>query len=311
MEARIITIVGGTGFLGRYVVRRLARAGHVLRVVARRPDAALHLKTSGDPGQIVLVAGDITRPEMLAGKIEGSFAVVNLTGILFESGRQTFDAVHTKGPDRLAQMAKAGGVKRFIHVSALGVDKPSGARYARSKLLGESAVLQAFPDATLLRPSVMFGAEDNFFNQFACMASFSPALPLIGGGKTRFQPVYVDDVARAIEACLTRTEMKGHIYELGGPRIYTFREILAYVLHVTGRRARLMTLPFSAAALAGAFGEMLPRPLLTRDQVKLLKFDNVVSPNARTFANLGIEPRAVEDIVPEYLARFSKLRTVA
>lgn len=311
MEPRTITIVGGTGFLGRYAVRRLARAGYRLRIIARRPDAALRLKTAGDVGQIVLMQGDITRPESLHGKLENSYAVINLVGILFESGRQKFAPVHTKGAETLAQLAKAARVERFIQVSALGADKASGSQYARSKLLGESAVLQAFPDATLLRPSVMFGPEDNFYNQFARMAVFSPALPLIGGGHTRFQPVYVDDVARAIETCLTRAEVRGHIYELGGPRIYTFREILDYILRVTGRHAKLMTLPYPAASLMGTMGELMPRPPLTRDQVKLLKFDNVVSPNARTFANLGIEPKAAEEIVPGYLARFAKLHAAA
>lgn len=306
MEPKIVTIVGGTGFLGRYAVRRLARAGYRLRVVARRPDAALHLKTAGDVGQIVLLPGDVTRPETLSGKLDGSHAVVNLTGILFESGRQTFDAVHTKGADRLAQAAKAAGVKRFIHVSALAIDKAPGSRYAHSKLMGESAVLEAFPDATILRPSIIFGPEDNFFNQFARMASLSPVLPLIGGGNTRFQPVYVDDAAAAIEASLTRPDAKGHIYELGGPNIYTFKALLQYILTTTGKRAKLLTLPFSTASLIGAAGEWLPKPPLTRDQVTLLKTDNVVSPNARTFANLGITPKAMEQIVPQYLARFHK-----
>lgn len=311
MEPKIITIVGGTGFLGRYAVRRLAKAGYRLRVIARRPEAALYLKTAGDPGQVALLSGDITRPESLTGKLDGSYAVINLAGILFESGRQKFAAVHAKGAETLAQLAKAARAERLIHVSALGDDKPSGARYARSKLTGESAALQAFPDATILRPSVVFGPEDNFYNQFARLAVFSPALPLIGGGHTRFQPVYVDDVAKAIEACLVRTDARGHIYELGGPRTYTFREILEYILAVTGRHARLVTLPYSTAALVGAMGELMPRPLLTRDQVRLLKFDNVVSPNARTFANLGIEPKAAEEIVPQYLARFARLHTAA
>ncbi len=306
MDAKIITIIGGTGFLGRYVVRRLARAGYVLRVIARRPDAALYLKTAGDVGQVVLTYGDLTAPETLSGKLDNSYAVINLAGIMFESGRQKFTAVHNEGIDKLAQMAKAARVPRFIHLSALGIDKTMGSRYARSKVLGENAVLGTLPDATILRPSVMFGPEDNFFNQFARLAALSPALPLIGGGHTRFQPVYVDDVAKAVEVALQRADSKGHIYELGGPRTYSFKQLLEYILRITGAHCRLMSLPFGMASFIGALGEFLPRPPLTRDQVILLRHDNVVTPNARTFANLGIQPLPLEDIVPQYLSRFYK-----
>lgn len=304
MEPKIVTIVGGTGFVGRYVVRRLARAGYMIRVISRNPQGALHLKTAGNVGQIVLMAGDLSQPESLAGKLDHSYAVINLAGVLYESGRQTFTALHAQGPEQLAKMAKAVKAERFIHMSALGVDKTMGASYARTKLLGEKAVTAAFPDAVILRPSIIFGPEDNFYNQFARMAALLPALPLIGGGKTRFQPVYVDDVAKAIEACLARNDVRGHIYELGGPQIYTFKQILRYILYTTGKRRALIPLPFPLASLAGMFSELMPRPLLTRDQVTLLKSDNVVSPNARTFVNLGIQPVAVDMVVPNYLSRF-------
>jgi uncharacterized protein YbjT (DUF2867 family) len=306
MEQRVITIVGGTGFLGRYVVKLLASAGYRLRVISRRPNAALHLKTAGSVGQIVLVSGNITDPATLVGKIEDSYAVINLAGILFESGKQSFAQIHAHGAEKLAQMAKAAGIQRFIHVSALGVDKARNSDYARTKLLGEKAVLSAFPEATILRPSVIFGPEDNFFNQFAAMASLSPALPLLGGGRMRFQPVYVGDVAKAIEVCLNRPDAMGQVYELGGPNTYSFREILNYIMQVTGKQRMLVPVPLKLASVIGLCSEILPRPPLTRDQVKLLRSDNVVSNGARTFAHLGIVPTAVEIIVPQYLQRFQK-----
>jgi uncharacterized protein YbjT (DUF2867 family) len=308
---RIITIVGGTGFLGRYVVWQLARAGYTLRVISRTPDSALPLKTSGDVGQIVLMGGNLAEPESFAGKLDNSYAVINLVGILFESGSQKFTKLHAQGAEALAKMSKAAGVQRFIHVSALGVDKASGSSYARTKALGERAVLAAFPEAIILRPSVIFGPEDNFFNQFATMASLFPALPLIGGGRTRFQPVYAGDVAKAVEVCLTRPDVKGHIYELGGPKVYSFKEILEFILFTIGKQRRFMPIPSGIASIMGGVSEFLPRPPLTRDQVKLLKYDNIVSPNARTFAQLGITPTAVESIVPDYLARFHKSNPIA
>lgn len=306
MRERIITIIGGTGFVGRYVVRRLAQAGYRLRILSRNPEGALHLKTAGDVGQIVLMAGNLAKPETLEGKLDGSYAVINLVGILYESGRQSFTVLHAQGAERLALLAREAGAKRFIHLSALGVDKPTSANYARSKLLGERAVEAAFPEATILRPSVIFGPEDHFFNQFAAMASLFPALPLIGGGHTRFQPVYVDNVAEAVAVALTREEALGQTYELGGPRTYSFREILEYILATIGKKRLLVPLPFALASCIGCVSECLPRPPLTRDQVRLLKHDNVVSPNAKTFAHLGLTPTAVDAIVPDYLARFGK-----
>lgn len=310
MEQKVVTIVGGTGFVGRYVVKLLASAGYTLRVIARNPDAALQLKTAGDVGQIVLQRGDLADPDSLAGKIDYSYAVINLVGVLFESGRQNFTNLHAQGAERLAQIARAAGVPRFIHMSALSVDKARTSKYARTKLLGEKAVLTAFPEATIIRPSVIFGPEDNFFNQFARLATFAPALPLIGG-RTRFQPVYVGDVAKAIHACLARPETRGQVYELGGPQTYSFRQLLEYVLQVTGRKRALLPVPFGIASAVGTGAELLPHPPLTRDQVKLLKYDNVVSPGAKTFANLGISPTALEVVVPDYLARFNSHKMAA
>jgi NADH dehydrogenase len=313
MQQDIITIIGGTGFLGRYVVRQLAKAGYTVRVISRNPNApdAQALKTSGDVGQIVLTGGNLADPQSLTGKIEGSHAVINLVGILYESGSQRFARLHAQGAEKLAQMAKNAGVKRFIHVSSLGVDKAHGSSYANSKMLGEKAVMAACPNATILRPSVVFGAEDNFFNQFAGMASLLPALPLIGGGGTKFQPVYAGDVAQAVEACLANDATAGRIFELGGPKTYTFRELLTYIMQTIHKERALVNVPFSVASALGTVLQHLPNPKLTRDQVQLLRYDNVVSPDALKLEDLGITPTAIETIVPTYLARFAPYKEAA
>jgi uncharacterized protein YbjT (DUF2867 family) len=311
-QQHVITVIGGTGFLGKYVVQQLARAGYRVRVVARNPEGALSLRTMGDVGQIALVAGNINNISTLIPALEGAYGVVNLVGLLAESGKQNFAAVHAQGAEKLAAAAKAAGVSRFVQISALGVDKAHGSSYARTKLLGEKAVVAAFPDATVLRPSVIFGPEDNFFNQFACMARFAPALPLIGGGHTKFQPVYVADVAHAVERAITHREYVGRTYELGGPSTYTFKQILEYILLLTVRSKPLVPLPFAIASALGTVNEIAHKiipliPLkLTHDQVNLLKNDNIVSPDALGFADIGIIPTALEVVVPEYLARFHK-----
>ncbi|NBX03916.1 MAG: complex I NDUFA9 subunit family protein [Alphaproteobacteria bacterium] len=313
MHQDIITVVGGTGFLGRYVVAQLAKAGFTLRVIVRNTNspAAQALKTSGDIGQIVLVSGNLARPESLKGKLEGSLAVVNLVGILAEGGSQKFARLHAQGAEKLAKMAKAAHVSRFIQVSALGVDKAHGSRYANSKMLGEQAVMAAFPDATILRPSVIFGAEDNFLNQFARMAAFSPALPLIGGGETKFQPVYAGDVARAIVACIINNATAGRLFELGGSETFTFRQLVEYVLEKIGKKRCLISIPFSIAGIMGAVMQHLPAPLLTRDQVQLLKYDNVVESGALKLTDLGITPTKLDAIASHYLARFNTHKEVA
>lgn len=306
MEQRVITILGGTGFLGRYVVRRLAKDGFRLRVVSRNPNDSLELITAGHVGQIALLAGDINDPKSYAQALKGSYAVINLVGILFDRGKQNFTNIHSLGAEKLAIAAKAAGVQRFIQISALGVENEAGSNYARSKFLGEKAVLRAFPDATIIRPSIIFGAEDNFFNKFAKMAVLSPFLPLIGGGRTLFQPVYVDDIAKAIEIMLLQNTGHGQIYELGGSQVFSFRQILEYILTVTGKSRRFIPLPFSIASIIGRIGEYLPTPPLTRDQIKLLRYDNTVNPTLKSFKHLGITPTAVELIVPEYLSIFGK-----
>jgi len=308
MASKIITVIGGTGFLGRYVVQHLAAAGYRIRVVARNADAALHLKTAGDPGQISLVPANITKPETIAPALVGSFGVVNLVGILFASRSQNFAEVQAGGAETLAKMAKSAGAEHFIQISALGVDKVFGSEYARTKLLGEKAVASGFPGATILRPSVIFGPEDNFFNQFAGM----PFLPVIGGGKTRFQPVYADDVAKAVIACLANPATKGQTYELGGTMTYSFNALMEYVNSCLQKKKPILCLSWgigSFMALKFEFAyKLIPlvrRPLLTRDQVKLLKYDNVITPGAKNFTDLGITPQPLELIVPRYLSRFN------
>ena len=310
MTQKIVTVIGGTGFVGRYAVQALARAGYQVRVVARSPQKYAELKTFGDVGQISLIKGNVNDMASVAPALKGAFAVVNLVGILYENRKQRFSAIHSVAAEKLAIAAKEAGVEKFVHISALGIEHEFGSSYARSKLLGERAILAAFPTATILRPSVIFGAEDGFFNKFAQMAIFSPFIPLIGGGKTLFQPVYVGDVAKAILTVIEHPETIGEIYELGGRKTYSFKELIEYVLAVIGRKRLLVDLPFYLASILANVLEHLPSQPLTRDQVKLLKFDSVVDKQAKTLLTLGIAPRAMEDIVPLYLAKFGKKRQV-
>lgn len=301
---QVVTVLGGTGFVGRYVVQALARAGYTVNVISRYPELALRLKTAGHVGQIVLQKGDITRPESYKSKLEGSFAVVNLVGVLKSTGRQNFQAIHANGVKSLAELADQAGIKRFVQVSALGADAGHPAHYARTKADGEEALRSAFPTATILRPSVIFGAEDNFYNQFACLSRIAPALPLIGGGHTKFQPVFVGDVADAVIASLALPSALGQTFELGGPRVYTFAEILTYINQQTNRKTRLISLPFWLAGLIAGLTGWLPAAPLTTDQVKLLKRDNIVEKGSKTFSQLGIKPVAVEAVIPDQLSRF-------
>ncbi len=302
---RRATVFGGTGFVGRYIVKRLAQRGVTLSVVGRHARRGNYLQPMGDVGQIVLIDADIADEALVASALEGSELVVNLVGILAETGRQRFGAVQHEGAGRIARAAAIAGATQFLHVSAIGADPSSPSLYARSKAAGEAAVRAAFPGAVILRPSIVFGPEDQFFNRFAAMTRVSPFLPLIGGGKTKFQPVYVGDVADAAMAALDRPEAAGQTYELGGPKVYTFEELMRLMLREIDRpRFPLVSIPFGLAALQGAVLEHLPGRLLTRDQVTLLRRDNVVAPGARTLADLGIEPTAPEVILQTYLERF-------
>src|ERR1700756_1659904 len=297
-------VLGGSGFIGRYVVKRLAARGEVIAVGCRNAEQAKFLKPMGDVGQIVPLNVGIGDETLLPAFLAGNDALVNCVGILRESGAQTFELVHHTGPARLARFAREAGVDRFVHISAIGPDPRSSSAYARTKAAGEQAVRDAFPTVTILRPSVVFGPEDQFFNRFAAMAMMMPALPLIGGGGTRFQPVYVGDVADAVIKCLEDPATAGRTYELGGPKIYTFRELLELLLQEIRRKRWFIDLPFGVAGLQARLMSILPNPPLTQDQVELLKRDNIVSPGALTLSSLGITPTPVETILPTYLDRF-------
>jgi NADH dehydrogenase len=313
----LITIFGGSGFLGRHLVRALAKQQYRIRIAVRRPDLAGHLQPLGRVGQIHAVQANVRHRPSVAAAVRGSDVVINLVGILFEAGRQRFDAVQGFGAEGIA-LAAAAHNARMVHVSAIGADENSSAAYARAKWRGEQLVLAATPDATIFRPSILFGPNDDFFNRFGAIARLSPALPLVGGGHTRFQPVFAGDVAEAITRAVGGATKPGSIYELGGPEIFTFKELMEFVLTTIERRRLLMPLPFGLAKLQATVFELvsklplrfLSKPLLTRDQVELLRYDNVVSDTARqdgrTLEGLGIRPRSVAAIVPTYLWRFRK-----
>ncbi|WP_421933879.1 complex I NDUFA9 subunit family protein [Phenylobacterium sp.] len=306
----LVTVFGGSGFLGAQVVRALAKQGLRVRVAVRQPHLAYKMRLLGDVGQIEVVQANIRNEASIRRAVEGAEAVVNAVGILYETGRQKFQSVHGMGARNIATVAKAAGVRRFVQISAIGADPDSPSKYARTKAMGEAAVREAFPDAVIVRPSVVFGPEDHFFNKFGEMAVISPALPLIGGGEGKLQPVFVGDVSKAVARCVVDPDCAGQTYELGGPVAYSFRQLMEIVLAETGRKRMLLSLPFPVAALIGKACEILAltpiAPPLTEDQVELLKSDNVVSGDLPGLAELGIEPTAVEAIVPAYLYRFRK-----
>lgn len=306
----LVTVFGGSGFIGRHVVRALARSGRRVRVVVRNPHVSGALRLAGDPGQIDLRSGNLRNADSVAAAMEGAEACVNLVGLLQQAGAQSFQAVQAEGPRVLAEAAAAHGVRRFVQISAIGADADSASEYARTKAAGEEAVRSAIPMAVILRPSIVFGPEDAFFNRFAQMAVMSPALPLIGAD-TRFQPVYVGDVARAVVAALTEERALGQTYELGGPGVHSFRELMEMVLRITGRRRFLAPIPlFAARPLGQAFDlvrKVLPVPApVTADQVTLLATDNVASGDYPGLTELGVTPTSLESILPTYLWRFRK-----
>jgi len=306
----LVTIFGGSGFLGRSVVRALCKRDYRIRVAVRRPELAGHLQPLGRVGQIHAVQANLRYPASVEAALRGAEIAINLVGILAPSGAQTFDAVQAEGAGTLAKAAAAAGA-RMVHVSAIGADENSPSHYARSKAAGEKAVLSAVPSATIFRPSVVFGPEDDFTNRFAALAQMSPALPLIGGGLTRLQPVYVGDVATAIADAIDGKARGGAIYELGGPEVLTMREIMEIILKTIERERMLVSLPFGLAKLQALFLQFAPAPLtLTPDQVELLRSDNVVSEAAKTagltLEGLGIAPDSLEAIAPQYLWRFRK-----
>lgn len=307
----LVTIFGGSGFVGRHTVRALARDGWRIRSATRRPDLAGYLQPMGVVGQIHAVQANLRYPDSVAEAAVGADVVVNAVGVLASTGKQTFETIHDEGARAVAKAAKAAGVRTLIHISAIGADSNSISKYARSKAEGEHAVLEEFPSAVILRPSIVFGPEDEFFNRFAAMAQLSPFLPLIGGGQTKFQPVYVGDVAAAVKVAIEGKARPGTTYELGGPEVLTFRDLLDRTLEYADRNRFYLRLPFWAAKLQAIATSPLPNALrpVTLDQIRLLQRDNVVSKQAlddgRTLAGLGIHsPQSVASVVPAYLERF-------
>jgi uncharacterized protein YbjT (DUF2867 family) len=322
---RVVTVFGASGFLGRHIVQRLGREGAIVRAVVRDVEGAAFLKPMGEVGQIIPLRGDVTDPAQVARLVAGASQVINLVGILYERGKRSFEALHVQGAKNVAQAAKAAGVQTLLHISALGADAQSDSAYARSKAQGEEAVKAAFPEAVILRPSVVFGPDDDFFNRFAKLAVLSPVLPvfcddgykvtlkpeelefnfeLFGQGGTKFQPVFVGDVADAAMAALAAPSAKGKIFELAGPRTYSMKELFELICAIIRRDPWILPVPFFVGRIQAAFLQFLPTPPLTPDQVKLLKVDNVASGKLPGLTDLGVQPKAAEVVLPTYLTRY-------
>lgn len=306
----LVTVFGGSGFVGSQVVQALARRGWRVRIAVRRPDRAWKLQTSGQVGQLQAVRCNVNRPEEVAAALRGADAAINLVGILYESGRRTFQALHVDASRTIAEACAAGGVGRLVQVSAIGANPESRSDYARSKAAAEMAVREVKPDAVIIRPSIVFGAGDDFLNRFAEMATMAPALPLIGGGQTKFQPVYVGDVAETITRAVVLPDAAGRTFELGGPAVMTFEDVLKLIRRETYRSFGLVPLPFFVARAIGSVARLSTfvgiAPVLTRDQVILLQSDNVVAEGAEGLTALGVEPTGIEAIAPTYLWRYRK-----
>lgn len=305
MSIKQVTVFGGSGFVGRAIVRALAQEGYQVRIACRRIELAERIKTAGDVGQITLVRTNLRNAASVKAAVAGSQAVVNASGIAFQRGRQSYQTVHVEGSRAIAEAAKAAGVQRLVHMSGIGADQRNSTnKYIRSKVDAEDAIVAGFPDATILRPSVVFGPEDAMFNRMGQIAKQAPFLPVVGDGSARVQPVFVGDLGAAVVAVLERPDTARTVFELGGPRVYTYREIAALVLRETDRHKRIVGIPASLMRIAGFFSEFLPVPPLTHDQVDLLVTDNVARPGAPGLAALGIEATAAEAILPMYLDRY-------
>ena len=304
---KIITIFGGTGFIGSHIAQDLAREGYRLKIITRIPESVYELKTYGTVGQIVACTCDYNDEKAVNEAIKGSYAVINLIGILFQKRKSTFKKAHIEIPQKIAKACKKENVQKLIHVSALGIDKGQS-KYAKSKREGEKLVKESYPNVTILRPSVVFGAGDNFFNMFAKLSTFLPALPLIGGGKTKFQPVFVGDIAEAVRNIIVEEGRKyeGHVYQLGGPEIVTFKEIYERLLAVTNRKRILVSVPWTIAKIQGIFLGLMPKPLLTADQVRSLRTDNIVEEPAMKLEDLGVSPTPMGAILPRYLSCYKR-----
>lgn len=307
-NGKLVTVFGASGFIGRHLVQNLAKRGYRIRAAVRRPDLAEFLQPLGMPGQIMPVQANLRYGWSVERAVEGADAVVNCVGILAPSGKQSFDAVQASGPRTIAEAAKAAGISAISQVSAIGADANSPSAYAQTKAKGEAAIREVLPDSVILRPSIVFGPEDDFFNKFASMARIAPALPLIGGGQTKFQPIYVCDIAEAIARSVDGELTPGATYELGGPEVLSFKECLEIMLHVIQRKRLLMPIPFGIATAMGKVFQLLPAAPLTADQVALLKSDNVVSEDkvkqGLTLDAMGVQPKTLAAILPTYLDRF-------
>jgi uncharacterized protein YbjT (DUF2867 family) len=315
-QMNVVTVFGGSGFIGRYVVREIARTGARVRAAVRRPDNAGFLKPMGDVGQVVPIAANIRDDASVAAAVDGADTVINLVGVLVPDRDQSFQNLQADGAHRVARAAKSAGAERLIQMSAIGADPASDSVYASTKGAGEQLVSEAFPGATIVRPSIVFGPEDDFFNQFAAMARLSPVLPLIGGGHTKFQPVYVGDVADAVASMAQNPKTAGTVYELGGPQVYSFRALLEMILAEIGRKRLLVPVPFPVATAQAAALELAlvvptalgigPTAPLTRDHVALLRHDNVLSGDFPGLDDLGVDATALEAILPTYLRRYRR-----
>ena len=307
---KLVTVIGGSGFVGRHVVRALARRGYRVRVACRRPDLAGHTQPAGVVGQVMPVQANVRYPASLAAACDGACAVINLTGVLYSAGAQSFDAIHVFGAEASARAARVAGARVFIQMSAIGAAADAASAYAKSKAEGEARAKANFPGAIIIRPSIVFGPEDDFFNRFAKLARISPVIPLIGGGETKFQPVFVGDIAEAMARLVDAGRASARTYEFGGPEVFSFKQLMEFTLATIGRQRLLVPVPWAIAKVQAMILGLLPKPLLTADQVELLKNDNVVSAQAknerRTLEGLGIVPDGIEAVVPGYLYRYRK-----
>ena len=311
MKTSSVTIFGGSGFIGRHLIRELAKSGARIRIAVRKPNRAKFLEPLGNVGQILPVYSDLTDYNSVSKAIDGSNIIINLVGILHNTGKYTFNSVHVKGAENLAKLAKEKNIIRLVHISALGADKDSKSFSSRSKAEGEDAILSNFSKATVLRPSLIFGTEDKFFNRFASMSRFMPILPIFGNsfsniGKTLFQPVYVEDIVKSVIFSTENASAEGKVFELGGPKQYSYKELMSIILDITGRKRMLLPVNVSNAKILAFFLEMLPGTLLTRDQLTQIMINNIVSKGAYSFSDMNISPTPLETIVPEYLLRFRK-----
>lgn len=306
MQNKLVTVVGGSGFVGSYIVNELLKSGYLVQVISRDPEESAFLKTAAKVGQLNFVKCDIRNYDSLKNILKKSYAVINAVGIMYESGFQKFKTIHIEGAKAIAKACAENKISNFIHISSLGVDKNSCSKYAKTKFEAELEIVKIMPNAVIVRPSLVFGHEDKFFNRFASMTRFSLFLPLIGGGKTKFQPIYVGDLAKAIVKILQEKKNKFKIYELGGSKVYTFKELLEFILINLGKERILLYLPFFISKIAAFSISMLTKKILTPDQVSLLKYDNIIEPDKKVgnLKDLAIIPQMIETIVPKYIERY-------